>query len=58
MGMTGLATPSNENASRSRVRIFKDLLVFPEEANFGIERLRGKEFRIWLFQTDDPGFGW
>jgi hypothetical protein len=31
--MTGLATPGNGNTPRSRVPVFNDLRVFPEEAN-------------------------
>jgi hypothetical protein len=31
-GHDRLATPGNENTSRSRVPVFNDLRVFPEEA--------------------------
>jgi hypothetical protein len=37
MGMTALATPGNENTSQSSIRVFNDLRVFPEEANFCTE---------------------
>jgi hypothetical protein len=38
MAMTGLATPGNGNTPRSRVPVFNDLRVFPEEANPWFER--------------------